>query len=315
MGRYTIYKTIKNYTRITNPRKIHTRNKMMIFGLLLLHVSCTTAVNIGFAQKKGGKTGIVLTSSKFKKRYFKVEDNLLGYYKKEASTTPQKRGLPTQAGIYYTTDPNHVTENELIMWSAGLESMAFTDIIAKPQRIGNDWIQHLKFDDKDSLDQWISKLSQVCTVNKTVSEDWAAKQKEALARGWTMEIGVALKKGSSTHNWKPRTFKLKVVKDNPTKGPHWSMIVNCPNCGYTSKEEFSATAIGKYDAQSDKAQFEPIPGVKFDELRNVYEKLPGGHSECCQNINGGRMAQNFGFVMGSPTVFVDGKTHTFDDGK
>merc|ERR1711964_797343 len=114
----------------------------------------------------GGKTGIVLTSSEFKKRYFKVEDNLLGYYKKEASTTPQKRGLPTQAGIYYTTDPNHVTENELIMWSAGLESMAFTDIIAKPQRIGNDWIQHLKFDDKDSLDQWISKLSQVCMSTK-----------------------------------------------------------------------------------------------------------------------------------------------------
>merc|ERR1711964_114626 len=194
--------------------EIHTRNKMMIFGLLLLHVSCTTAVNIGFAQKKGGKTGIVLTSSKFKKRYFKVEDNLLGYYKKEASTTPQKRGLPTQAGIYYTTDPNHVTENELIMWSAGLESMAFTDIIAKPQRIGNDWIQHLKFDDRDSqtsLDQWISKLSQVCTVNKTDSEDWAAKQKEAC---WTMEIGVALKKGSRVHNWKPRTFKL--YKDSRT---------------------------------------------------------------------------------------------------
>jgi len=189
----------------------------MIFGLLLLHVSCTTAapVNIGFAQKKGGKTGILLTSSKFKKRYFKVEDNLLGYYKKEASTTPQKPGLPTQAGIYYTTDPYHVTENELIMWSAGLESMAFTDIIAKPQRIGNDdWIQHLKFDDKDSLDQWISKLSQVCTVNETVSEDWAAKHEEALARGWTMEIGVALKKGSRVHNWKPRTFKL--YKDSRT---------------------------------------------------------------------------------------------------
>jgi len=62
--------------------------------------------------------------------------------------------------------------------------------------------------------KWISKLSQVCTVNKTVSEDWAAKQKEALARGWTMEIGVALKKGSSTHNWKPRTFKL--YKDSRT---------------------------------------------------------------------------------------------------
>jgi len=189
---------------------------MMIFGLLLLHVSCTTAVNIGFAQKKGGKTGIVLTSSKFKKRYFKVEDNLLGYYKKEASKKPQKPGLPTQAGIYYTTDPSHVTGNELIMWSAGLESMAFTDIIAKPQRIGNDdWIQHLKFDDTDSLEQWIAKLSQVCTVNETNSEDWAAIQEEALARGWTMEIGVALKKGSSNKkNWKPRTFKL--YKDSRT---------------------------------------------------------------------------------------------------
>merc|ERR1711964_552861 len=159
----------------------------------------------------GGKTGIVLTSSKFKKRYFKVEDNLLGYYKKEASTTPQKPGLPTQAGIYYTTDPYHVTENQLIMWSAGLESMAFTDIIAKPQRIGNDWIQHLKFDDKDSLDQWISKLRQVCTVNETVSEDWAAI---STARGWTMEIGVALKKGSRVHNWKRRIFKL--YKDSRT---------------------------------------------------------------------------------------------------
>merc|ERR1711964_795016 len=150
------------FTKKTNIKK------MMIFGLLLLHVSCTTAssyANIDFAEKRGNGSSL-FGSTSFKSRYFRLckdkDANVsVEYYTDEHGS--RKGTLPISnedRNIYWTTNAKFVPENQLIIWS-GHEGWTVKAICeAAPSKDGtHNWSQVLRVPNREG---WIASLTGAC---------------------------------------------------------------------------------------------------------------------------------------------------------
>merc|ERR1711964_813309 len=153
------------FTKKTNIKK------MMIFGLLLLHVSCTTAssyANIDFAEKRGNGSSL-FGSTSFKSRYFKLckdkDANVsVEYYTDEHGS--RKGTLPISnedRNIYWTTmsfPGREMPEDQLIMWSGHPGKPVKAICEAAPSKDGkNSWSQVLRVTNREG---WIASLTEAC---------------------------------------------------------------------------------------------------------------------------------------------------------